>query len=242
MAGKKDSTKALSPAHESRRERRKRETRKRLLRAAMTLMATSGKEGIAIKQITEAADVGFGSFYNYFESKEDIYNQLIDEFVDTFGDALNRISEFTDDPAEILAASIRLVLVRVENDFIWGRFLIRFAFSAQVFSQRFGMYFLRDVQLGFTTGRFRAADPMMAITSVGGTILAAAMVAVELPDGGTLTAQQADPVHLDKSSLPERTAAVILQILGLEEADAVEVANRLLPDIYSVGDPDPRMP
>ena len=48
-------------AREPRGARRKRETRARLLDAALKLMAEKGMEGVAINEITEAADVGFGS-------------------------------------------------------------------------------------------------------------------------------------------------------------------------------------
>ena len=64
---------AVAEEREPRGARRKRETRARLLDAALRLMAQKGMEGVAINEITEAADVGFGSFYNHFESKEAIY-------------------------------------------------------------------------------------------------------------------------------------------------------------------------
>ncbi|EUC21006.1 regulatory protein TetR, partial [Burkholderia sp. BT03] len=64
---------AVPEEREPRGARRKRETRGRLLDAALRLMAEKGMEGVAINEITEAADVGFGSFYNHFESKEAIY-------------------------------------------------------------------------------------------------------------------------------------------------------------------------
>ncbi len=195
----------------------------------MTLMSTRGREGISINEITDAADVSFGSFYNYFESKDDIFNQLADEVVDAFGDALNAIAESTDDPAEILAASVRSVLLRAAADPVWGRFFIRFVVTAQLFLRKPGGYFLRDVQRGFDAGRFRAADPLMAITAVGGTIISAAVVAAEMPAGATLPAAGATPVHLDKVGLPERAATVILQILGLGETEAAEVAHRPMP-------------
>ena len=71
-AGKLPVKKTLAAAapdaqREPRGERRKRETRSRLLEAALRLMAEKGMEGVAINEITEAADVGFGSFYNHFE-------------------------------------------------------------------------------------------------------------------------------------------------------------------------------
>ena len=62
-------------APESRQARRKRETRERLLDAAFRLMAERGVDAVAINEITEAADVGFGSFYNHFESRDGIRNR-----------------------------------------------------------------------------------------------------------------------------------------------------------------------
>jgi len=55
-----------------RRARRQAETRARILRAALELFARQGIFSTTIKQITEAADVGKGTFFNYFPSKEHI--------------------------------------------------------------------------------------------------------------------------------------------------------------------------
>jgi AcrR family transcriptional regulator len=52
-----------------RHARRREHTRARLLRAARTLFARQGIDKTRINEITEEADVGFGSFYNHFESK-----------------------------------------------------------------------------------------------------------------------------------------------------------------------------
>ncbi|MGB1581288.1 MAG: TetR/AcrR family transcriptional regulator, partial [Nevskiales bacterium] len=71
-----DSQPDTSPAKEPRGARRKRQTRDKLMKAALQLMAERGKDGVAINEITEAADVGFGSFYNHFESKEAIHAAL----------------------------------------------------------------------------------------------------------------------------------------------------------------------
>jgi len=54
----------------SRRERKKQETREKLFAAAMYLFRTRGYESTSVEQITENADVGKGTFYNYFPSKE----------------------------------------------------------------------------------------------------------------------------------------------------------------------------
>jgi AcrR family transcriptional regulator len=58
------------PAKLGRRERRSAEIRERLFRAALRLFASRGFAATTIEDITEAADVGKGTFFNYFPSKE----------------------------------------------------------------------------------------------------------------------------------------------------------------------------
>lgn len=55
-----------------RRERRAAETRVRLFRCALQLFAEHGFPNVTVEDITEAADVGKGTFFNYFGSKDDV--------------------------------------------------------------------------------------------------------------------------------------------------------------------------
>jgi AcrR family transcriptional regulator len=55
-----------------RRERRRREMRDRIFRAALRLFAERGFISTTVEDITEAADVGKGTFFNYFPSKEHV--------------------------------------------------------------------------------------------------------------------------------------------------------------------------
>src|SRR5687768_547267 len=167
-----------APEREARGARRKRETRQRLLEAALRLMAKKGMEGVAINEITEAADVGFGSFYNHFESKEAIYRAVIDLVFETFGDALDRLVQDLDDPAEVIAVSIRHTLLRARRDPLWGRFLLREGLSPRAVSGGLGPRLIRDIQKGVERGRFKIPDPDMTFIAVGGGVLSA--VATEL--------------------------------------------------------------
>src|SRR5438445_12096053 len=54
----------------SRRIRRSAELRDRLFRAALSLFAKKGYAATTVEDITEAADVGKGTFFTYFPSKE----------------------------------------------------------------------------------------------------------------------------------------------------------------------------
>jgi AcrR family transcriptional regulator len=55
-----------------RRQRRSAELRERLFRAALELFAQKGFVETTVEDITEAADVGKGTFFNYFPSKDHI--------------------------------------------------------------------------------------------------------------------------------------------------------------------------
>lgn len=56
----------------NRRERHRLETRARLYRAALDLFAERGFMETTVEDITEAADVGKGTFFNYFPTKEHV--------------------------------------------------------------------------------------------------------------------------------------------------------------------------
>ena len=59
-----------------RRERRKEETRRQIFQAAIKLFEKKGIFSTTVEEITEAADVGKGTFFNYFPSKEAILSAL----------------------------------------------------------------------------------------------------------------------------------------------------------------------
>lgn len=54
----------------SRRDRRRAETRERLYSAAVRLLSEVEFDAVTVEMITEAADVGKGTFFNYFSNKE----------------------------------------------------------------------------------------------------------------------------------------------------------------------------
>ncbi|MFY9528251.1 MAG: TetR/AcrR family transcriptional regulator [Candidatus Acidiferrales bacterium] len=77
MSQKQQTTRPLEPAPPEsrpakvgRRERRSAEIRERLFRAALRLFASRGFAATTVEDITEAADVGKGTFFNYFPGKE----------------------------------------------------------------------------------------------------------------------------------------------------------------------------
>ena len=75
----------------SRLDRRKARTRSALVTAARELLTSRDPAGVSIQEITEAADVGFGSFYNHFESKQELFDVAVDEVIEEHGAMLEKI-------------------------------------------------------------------------------------------------------------------------------------------------------
>jgi AcrR family transcriptional regulator len=104
----------------SRRERKKQSTRQVLFETAVRLFATHGFDGPTIDQIAAAADIGKGTFYNYFSSKEEILVAFMVELEAKTGARLGRFSEASGPLARILCDFVRYQfrLKRPYYDFI----------------------------------------------------------------------------------------------------------------------------
>jgi AcrR family transcriptional regulator len=61
------------------RERKRVDTRNRIVTAAANLFRQRGLDEVTVDEIAAAADVGKGTVYNYFEAKEDIVVALVVE-------------------------------------------------------------------------------------------------------------------------------------------------------------------
>lgn len=71
-----------------RRERKKEETKQKIFESAAKLFATKGFEQTTIDDITAAADVSKGTFFNYFPRKESVIEYLAEENLEALEDAV----------------------------------------------------------------------------------------------------------------------------------------------------------
>jgi AcrR family transcriptional regulator len=71
----------MSSIELSRRERKKDETRERIVSAAIRLFTQKGFESTTVDEIAEAADVAKGTFFNYFPRKEAVLDALGEQVI-----------------------------------------------------------------------------------------------------------------------------------------------------------------
>ncbi len=208
----------------NRLERRKQRTRAALIKAAQTFIA-AGKVNVPILEITQAADVGMGSFYNHFESKEQLFDAAVAEVLDAHGALLDQLTIPLDDPAETFACSFRLT----------GRLFRRRPQESQILlangiallSSDLGLAprALRDIKAAVGAGRFTVDDPELALAVAGGALLGLGNLLRNQPDRDDAAA--ADSVTED-----------VLQIFGLSADEAHEICTEPLPDIDGLTRPD----
>jgi AcrR family transcriptional regulator len=91
------------PSRADRRERRRLETRERLYRAALELFGERGFLETTVEDITEAADVGKGTFFNYFPTKEHVLAAYGGERIAAVERALEKARGTTGPVLDVLA-------------------------------------------------------------------------------------------------------------------------------------------
>ncbi len=103
---------ALASRPLSRRERHSAAVRQRLFDAAMRLFAERGFTETTVEDITNAADVGKGTFFNYFPSKEELLTSFADLRIGKIRVALEEMERGTE-PA---VAVLRRTFIRLGED------------------------------------------------------------------------------------------------------------------------------
>lgn len=82
-------------------------TRRRLLEAAERVFAKYGYADASVSRITEAAGIGQGTFYLYFATKLDIFNELVEDLNHRVRKAMSEASAQTSNRIESERAGFR---------------------------------------------------------------------------------------------------------------------------------------
>ncbi|MCD2198250.1 TetR/AcrR family transcriptional regulator; helix-turn-helix transcriptional regulator [Actinomycetospora endophytica] len=154
---------------ESRTERKKRLTRRRLIDAGRDLITVRGVGGIRIQELTERADVGLGSFYNYFPSKEDLVEAVVAESLAELAAATIPAEWDHEDPAEVAAAAFLRFIRLASDDPTFASLVVNLSNSETLFGVAVQPYARATLERGVEMGRFRLASMDVALSaSIGG--------------------------------------------------------------------------
>lgn len=208
---------AMAKAASARGAQRRARTRSALVKAAQQLLAEN-RTNVAILEITQLADVGMGSFYNHFESREQLFEAAVDDALELQGAFLDQLGEDLDDPAEVFARSFRLV-GRLHRHLPELSKVILSQGAALVTSERgLAPRALRDIRSAVEAGRFTVPDPTAALLVVGGAALALGQHVHQHPEE-------------DDALLADTVTESLLVMLGVSAEEAHAIVSQDLPDV-----------
>ena len=95
------------------------DTKERILSKALELFSQKGYEGTNINELMESVGLVKSAMYRHFDSKEEIWNALLDRLIayyeDRFGSP-ERLPSVPDSPEELLAMTMRMVNFTVHDE------------------------------------------------------------------------------------------------------------------------------
>ena len=201
--------------------RRKQKTRAALLAAAQTFIA-AGKLNVPVLEITQAADVGMGSFYNHFATKEELFDAALTEVLDMHGALLDALTASSEDPAETFARSFRLTGRLFGHRPQESRVLLSSGLSLLSSDRGVAPRARRDIATAVAAGRFHVDDISLAMAVVGGALLGLGQLLHDEP--GRNVAEATDKV-----------TESVLAVLGMPADEAHRICRLPLPDLDTVG-------
>lgn len=198
-------------------ERRRRRTRSALIGAAQQFLA-QGRTDVPVLAITEAADVGMGSFYNHFPSKEALFEAAVEDALERHGALMDALTADLDDPAQRFAQSFRLTGRLHRRTPELSKVLLNAGPRLVVSDHGLAPRALRDIRDAAAAGRFRIADPQVALMIAAGSMICLGQLLHDDPDR-------------DDATTSDQMTADLLRTFGLTEDEAEEMCRRPLPDI-----------
>jgi AcrR family transcriptional regulator len=108
-------------------------------------MSAQGVDATTIQQITDAADVGFGTFYNYAASKEALAQDVLDCMIHNVGERNDLITQQLGevDPVRIVANSVRFVIREMTTNPVYRWWVARLDLLADRMRIGFGPFAAR---------------------------------------------------------------------------------------------------
>ncbi len=203
------------PASTTRFDRRRAQTRSALISAAQDLLV-EGRTGVPIQEVTERADVGIGTFYNHFDSKDALFAAAIESALSQWAESLDAVDDGTTDPAALFARSFRLTgrLHRLEPQL--SRVLLTQGHALSQSPDGMGPRARRDIRAAQEAGRFRTVDLDRAMVVVTGAMIELGHLLHDRPE-------------LDEAETVDGVASDVLVALGLERDEAERLCADPLP-------------
>ncbi len=153
---------------------------KQIIDVALEMFSKKGFQQTTVQEIAEAAGVGKGTIYRFFDSKEDLVSSLVEFAIDDVGRAVREAIADLQDPVETLRIIITTEVDYYDQHRDLAKFLIRevlgyrntFEDHVKQIWSNWGIIVEEVVRKGLASGAFKPIDPVTAAASLEGMVLA----------------------------------------------------------------------
>ena len=204
------------PNVENRTDRRKRRNRQALIEAGYTVMAGKGIDAATMVEIAERADVGAGTVYNYFASKDELAMCVMEQVMDRLAQRIEAVTNKFSDPAQVYAFGIRNVMKAATTDQRWRWLLRRSEVIADAMYRIMGPYAIRDIRNAVAAGRYRVEDAELAWRQATHAIVGFSLAVCD---------RYVAPAKIDEAVVN------LLGMVGVTRDEAWEIAKRPCPEL-----------
>jgi AcrR family transcriptional regulator len=211
-----EETKSPDPKALGRVARKQQRKREALVEAGYRVMSERGIDQATMQEIAELADVGAGTVYSYFKSKDELAIAVMERLMYDLALRIEAVTNSFSDPAQVYAFGVRSVIEAATNDMRWRQLLYRSEVIADAMHRRMGPFAIRDLENATTAGRFKVKDASLTFKMAAHAIV-----------GGCLSITQGD----FSADAVEEMIVRILCMTGIGEAEAIELANRERPPL-----------
>jgi AcrR family transcriptional regulator len=187
-------------------------TRKELVTAAFSVFAEKGFDAPVVADFIAAGAVSRGTFYNYFQTREEILAAVADELAREINALILPVLSDLQDPAERVAASARCFIGMAAADPVRGAILLRMIpIVGGPLNEQMRRHAVAMFREGVSSGRLKV-ESIQAAHDIG-----LGMIAMVVR---TILGKRHVPANYT-----QMTVAMYLRCLGIRAREAIRIAS-----------------
>lgn len=196
--------------------RRRQRNHEALIAAGQAVMAEKGIDAATMQEIADRADVGAGTVYSYFKSKDDLAIAVLERLMHNLAIRIEKVTNTFEDSGQVYAFGVRTVIDTATGDLRWKQLLYRSEVIADAMFRMMGPFAIRDLKNATKAGRFKVDDAVLTWKMATYAIVGVALAVTndELP-----------------VTVIDETVIRLLCMTGIGREDAIELAMRHRPSL-----------
>lgn len=200
----------------TRTQRRQKRNREALISAGHKLISEKGIDATTMSEIAEMADLGSGTVYNYFGSKDELVMAVMEQVMHRLAERIEQVTKHFDEPGHVYAYGVRSVMLATIEDSRWRGLLNRTEVIADAMVRVMGPFAIRDIASACAAGAYMTSNPELVWRLATHAIIGFGL-SVEHGDVGVEAVSQA--------------TIALLGMVGVLPTDAQQIVDRDWPPL-----------